>query len=104
MRVDLTEPRNELSLYVRKKHILGDIVVSTSGFEIEFQSKTLRSRGVPGKAVMCEAPVESVGMRSMEGETGHWKVGTVPGDRCCLGVGDGLRRLEDTSWEPSEIC
>ena len=59
MRVDLSDPRNELRLYVRegRKHVLIDIGVSTRGFGIEFQSKTLRSTGASGLTVICEAPV-----------------------------------------------
>ena len=59
MRVDLSDPRNELRLYDRegRKHVLISIGVSASGFGIEFQSKTLRSTGASGLTVICEASV-----------------------------------------------
>lgn len=78
-------------------------MVSACGCEIEFQSKTLRSTGVPGLAVICEAPVGSVWFK--EGGTGHANVGTEPVDVCCLRLADGLScRSMGTSTEPSEIC
>ena len=106
-RVDLLEPRNEPSLYVRKGrcHVLVDIEVSTSGFGIEFQSKTLRLTGVPGLTVICWVPVESVGGWSKGDETGHTKVETESGDGRRPWLTDGLScRLEGTSREPSEVC
>jgi hypothetical protein len=105
MRVDLSEPINELSLYVRGRWHVLDVVVSTSGFEIEFQSKTLRSTGAPGLTVSCEAPVESQEEWSKEGETGHAKVGTEPGDGSRVRLAVGLNcRSEGMSGEPSGIC
>lgn len=105
--VDLLEPRNEPSLYVRKGryHVLVDIEVSTSGFGIELQSKTPRLMGVLGLTVICEAPVESVGRWFKGGETDHAKVGTESGDGRRPWLIDGLScRLEDKSGEPFEIC
>src|ERR1700761_3834736 len=63
MRVDLSEPRNELSRYVRngRCHVLVDIEVSASGFGVDLQSKTRTSTGVPGVTIICEVLVESVG-------------------------------------------
>jgi hypothetical protein len=85
-------------------HVLIDIVVSTSGFGIEFQSKTLRSTGAPGLTVICEAPVESARGWSKEGGTGHAKVGTRLGDGCRMWLAGGPSRRSKGTSESPEIC
>jgi hypothetical protein len=107
MGVDLSETRNEPSLYVMEGrwHVLINIGDSTGGFGIEFQLKTLRSTGVPGLTVICDARVESVGGSSKKGGRNHAKGGTEPGGGCRLWSVDRLGcRPEGTSGEPSEIC